>query len=258
MIDTHNHLLPGLDDGARDAHEMVEMCRIALQDGIEGIVATPHALDGRYANDPGTIKALVAALNEKFATLKTHLRIFPGMEVRVSPELIDNLVSGRALTLNEGRYLLIEFYTAQIPSGFENLVQRLVKMDLRPILAHPEKNPAIQRNPEYLFKLIKLFSPWDILIQLTASSLTGENGFWARRTSKILLKSNLAHLIATDAHNSRSRIPLLSKGVDAAARIIGPKRALKMVQDIPKAVLEGQPFPEDWEPDNPRRWWRLL
>ena len=116
----------------------------------------------------------------------------------------------------------------------------------------------IQSTPEYLFKLLKHFRPWELVVQVSADSLTGENGFWAQRTVTTLLKHNLAHIIATDAHSSNRRVPRLSGAVKVASRLVGGENAVKMVQEIPKAVLEGGVFPEAWEPDNPRRWWRIL
>ena len=104
----------------------------------------------------------------------------------------------------------------------------------RAVLAHPEKNLAIQRAPEYVYKLLALFKPWEVLIQLTADSLSGAAGFQALTCSKTLLKHNLAHLIASDADSAEGRVPCLSSAVKNAARIVGEDNALKMVQHIPQ------------------------
>ena len=153
---------------------------------------------------------------------------------------------------------LLEFHPSDVPSGFENFVKRLVESGRRAVLAHPEKNLAIQRAPEYVYKLLALFKPWEVLIQLTADSLSGAAGFQALTCSKTLLKHNLAHLIASDAHSAEGRVPCLSSAVKNAARIVGEDNALKMVQHIPRAVLMATAFPEEWSPSNPRRWWRIF
>jgi len=258
MIDTHSHLLAQVDDGARDELEMLRMCRLARGDGITSIVATPHSLNGTSLATPGKIRTLITNLAERLASSDIDIDVLPGMEVRVSADLLQRLELHQILSLNDGKYLLLEFHYADIPTGFENLVRNLVEFGFRAILAHPEKNLAIQAAPEYVYKLLKLFKPWDLLVQITADGLSGAAGLPASRIAKMLLRNNLVHLIATDAHSPEIRPPILSEAVKNAARIVGEDSSLKMVQDIPRAILTGSPFPEYWPPQNPRRWWRIL
>ncbi len=257
MIDVHNHLLPGIDDGARSRVETLEMCRMAFADGIHVIVATPHSYDDEFINHPNTIRSLVTELNEELTDAGIDLEILPGMEVRVSAELPNRLLNGEILPLNDGEYILLEFHPAHIPSGFENLVHQLVQSGYRLILAHPEQNMGIQKHPEYLFKLLELFDPFTILGQLTASSILDKNGSESAKTAGILLKNNLAHLIASDAHDPRSRQPVLSQAVKVAASIVGEEKASKMVKEYPWAIINRERISDEWEPRNPKRWWRL-
>ncbi|MGB6065119.1 MAG: CpsB/CapC family capsule biosynthesis tyrosine phosphatase [Desulfomonilaceae bacterium] len=258
MIDTHNHLLPGIDDGARDMEETLSMCRVALDDGIGVIAATPHSFDGKFRNDVDSIKSLVLKLNARLSSADLDLRIVPGMEVRIVADLVELVADGKILPLNEGKYILLEFHPSQLPAGFENLARHLASSGFGLILGHPEKNSVIQGAPEYLFHLLNKFKPWDILIQVSADALTGEHGFRAARTAKTLFRHNLVHIIATDAHSSDKRAPRLSEAVEVASSLIGRESALKMVHEIPKAVLEGGAFPEPQVPKNPRRWWRIF
>ncbi|MGO9571062.1 MAG: tyrosine-protein phosphatase [Desulfomonilaceae bacterium] len=258
MIDTHNHLLPGLDDGSKDIEETFKMCRMAVDEGIRTIVATPHSFDGKYLNDVNSVKSLVRDLNTELASIGLGVTIMPGMEVRITKDLLQLMADGKVLTLNEGKYVLVEFHPAQIPGGFENLALDLASLGYSVVLGHPEMNSMIQRAPEYLFTLCQQFKPWTFLVQVSADSLTGENGPWAKRTVITLLKHNLAHIIATDAHSSTRRMPRLSGALEVASRIVGRENALKMVRDIPHAVLEEGIFPENWQPMNPRRWWRIF
>ena len=259
MIDTHNHLLPAVDDGARDLEESLRMCRIAAEDGIGYIAATPHCFDGRFLTSPETVKRLVARLNEEMGSSGIPLTILSGMEVRIVPDLPELLADGQILTINNGKYVLLEFHPSQVPAGFPNLVLRLVNDGYGVILAHPEKNPDMQGSPEYLFNLLREFDPWQILVQIAADSILGHSGFRTKRTAKILLKHNLVHLIASDAHSSTTRPQRLLSAVEAAGGMVGMDRAQQMVGEIPRAVIgEAEDFPEMWEPLNPRRWWRVL
>jgi protein-tyrosine phosphatase len=258
MIDMHHHILSHMDDGPTKPEETLEMCRIAWEDGIRTIVATPHAFDGRFVNLPDKIRLAVARLNEDLHGSGFDLRVLPGMEVRVSVDLLQSLANGQLLPLNGRKHLLLEFHPQHIPAGFENLVRHFTDSGFSIILAHPEKNLIIQRNPSYLFRLLELFGPWTVLTQVTADSLTGKSGFWAVRTARILLKCGLVHLIATDAHSPTRRPPLLARAVEAAGRIVGQDRAAMMVHDVPLAVLEGKDFPEAWARTEPKPWWRIL
>lgn len=258
MIDIHSHILAGIDDGAEDELEMLEMCRIAREDGISSIVATPHSFDGKYLCEPAEIKGRVSSLNEALSENGIDLRILPGMEVRIVAELPQHLSEGRILAVNEGNYVLLEFHPSHIPAGFENLLKDLIARGFGAILAHPEKNAVIQRRPEYLYKLIEEFDAWKLLVQITAESVIGIAGFRAGRTAKILLQHDLAHLIATDAHSSKGRPPQLSQAVTVATRLVGEEKALKMVTQIPLAVLGEEDFPDGWDPKDPKRWWRII
>ena len=257
VIDTHCHVLPGIDDGAYDEEETLEICRMALEDGIHTIVATPHSFDGQYVNLPDRVIQLTGRINDLLAVCNVPLTVLPGMELRIVPELLDLLKQGSVLTLNEHKYVLLEFHPSQLPAGFEFLVQKVVDEGYGLILAHPEKNQGIQNSPDYLYTLLKRFEPWDVLVQITAGSLTGRNGHRASRTSRILLENNLGHLIASDAHDSTVRPPGLSSAVRACTKIVGQERAKLMVGAIPEAVLGRGPFPDYWEPRSPRRWWRI-
>jgi protein-tyrosine phosphatase len=258
MIDLHAHLLPGVDDGATDLEQALAMGTIAAEDGITCVAATPHSYDGQHGNTPDRITTAVAALNREFANRGIGLNVVCGMEVPLTAEVPKLLKEERLLTLNRGRYLLVEFYRSQIPAGAETLIEALIESNVGVIIAHPEKNAVLQRHPEFLYNLLQRVKPWDVLFQVSADSITGEAGFWARRTVKMLLKAQLVHLVSSDAHSATIRAPRLSAAVAEVSRILDGDRARQMVLDVPRAVLGHGPFPPAWEPQDPRRWWRVL
>lgn len=257
MIDIHNHILPGIDDGSIDLEESLQMCRIAAEDGIEIVVATPHSFNGQFLTAPSKIKEATAALNHLLQERSITLKVVPGMEVRITPELPQLLSSGKVLPLNEGRYVLMEFHPVHVPAGFENLAKRLCASGYRIVIAHPEKNHHIQRHPRYLYNLVSTLNPWELLVQISADSIAAAAGRVEFETAKVLLAAGLVHVIATDAHSSTRRPPLLSVGEAAAAEIVEPERAKQMVFDVPRAVLEDSPFPKAWDPQVPKqkRFW---
>lgn len=258
MIDLHNHLLPGIDDGAADLSESLEMCRVAAEDGIRVIVATPHSFDGDHVTSPDLITNMVGDLNEILRRQGEHLRVLPGMEIRVGPDLLELVEAGKVLPLNQGRYLLLEFQHAHVPAGFGRLVTMLKECGYGAVLGHPEKNLRIQHDPEFLPKLVDSLAAWDLIFQVSADSLAGAAGKVAYKTARLLLKSGMACVIATDAHSVDARPPILSAALAEAARIVGQERALQMVKDVPLAILRGIGFPNLREPAPPRRWWQIF
>ncbi len=255
MIDIHNHLLSHMDDGPRDQAETMVMCRIAEKDGVQVIVATPHLMDGEFINHPEEIVLAVTALNQRLKDEGRTVRVVPGMEVRISSSLIEDLGHRRIVSLNGGRYILLDCHPAHLPPGMARLLRGIKKLGYGVVWGHPEKNIPLQRKPEYVYKLLKEMPPWDLIIQISADSLLGQAGATSLRIAKLLLKNNLAHVIATDAHSPRVRMPSLSQAIRVAGRIIGEERALQMAREVPLAILTGREFPEALEPKMPKLWW---
>jgi len=236
MIDIHSHILPDLDDGARDLEESLEMVRIAAEDGIEQMVATPHMFNGLSHNpEPAEIVERVEALQKEIGG---SLQILPGNEVHIAHDIVEKAAAKKVTKLNQQNYMLIEFPSMNVPVGAEELFYKLQINGIIPILVHPERNSQIQNRPA----IVADFVERGVRIQVTAMSVTGEFGTAAQRCVGTLLKHNCVHFIATDTHRSNRRPPVLSEGRDAAARIIGEDAARRLVEDNPRAVIQGEPI----------------
>jgi len=254
MIDLHCHILPGLDDGAADMDEALGMARAAVRDGIRTLVGTPHTLNEAFVNPAARVAEAAAAVREALARARIPLDVLPGAEVRVGPDLLDRVKDGDAGTLNHnGRYILLEFPVQSVPPRFREEVFALQRAGLVPILAHPERNLEIQRDLGFLGGLVEM----GVLCQLTAMSITGEFGAGPRQCALEMLRQGLAHVIASDAHSARRRPPALTEAAECAAEILGSvPAARRMVEEVPRAILEGAPV-EGPRPAAPRtkRWW---
>src|SRR6266566_7875422 len=224
--------MPEIDDGARSMDEAVEMARIAAEDGIEFMVSTPHMFNGLSNNpEPSEILERVAELNEAIGN-SASIKILPGNEVHVSHEIAEQARSNRVTKINQRNYMLVEFPQLMVPVGADGLFYKLLLQGVRPILVHPERNGQIQSHPS----LVEKFVDRGVYIQVTAMSLTGEFGPQAKATADALLRHNCVHFLATDTHRPNKRPPILSRGRDAAALIIGPERAHTLVDENPRAV----------------------
>jgi len=269
MIDLHNHILYGQDDGAETLEESIRMCRISSQDGVRTIVATPHILPGIYENDRSTILSQVAELNSALKKLNfqrspfrvknldsmtqlpddliTELRILAGADVHFSSDLLERLERKEVVTVNDqGRYLMVEFESQGIPYMAEEALFQMLTKGIVPIISHPERNMEIAQRPQRYYEMIRM----GCLGQVTAMSLTGEFGPEIKRSAEKLLAKRLIHIIASDAHSPGRRPPILSAGVKAAEKIVGKEEARKMVTEYPKAVIEGR-RPDVPEPLSP-------
>jgi protein-tyrosine phosphatase len=231
MVDIHCHILPGIDDGPASMAEALQMARIAAADGIRKMVATPHLTD---LPSPKLIREMVCQLNAALADAAIPLEVLPGADA--SALLPADIL--RQYTINGTDYILFEFPHSHVPQNATELVFNVILAGMKPIITHPERNPSIVRRPEILFELVESGA----LVQLTAESLMGHFGPEAKACAEYLLDRRAAHFLATDAHSSHQRSPILSRGADIAAKIIGRTRAQALVTANPRKIIAGKPF----------------
>jgi len=232
MIDLHCHILPGLDDGARDVEECLNMARIAAADGIRIVVATPHI--GETMHNPDRILGGVYWLNNRLRRAKIPLSVIQGGDVScfVPPEDIPDY------TINASRYFLLEFPHTHLPGNATELLFQYQVSGFVPILTHPERIPSVIEDPDRLLRLLD----GNVLVQLTADSLLGTFGKDVRRCAEYLLKKRAVHVLATDAHSATYRKPRLAKAVERAAKLLGRETAQALVWEHPRRILLDRPL----------------
>lgn len=226
MIDIHCHLLPNIDDGSQSWEESLEMARLASQDGIRVAVATPHWIQGtKWQPSADEIKTKVKELNQRIAESGINLTVLAGMEIGISENLCSLVSSDKVLTLGESPCLLIETPYVSLPYGIEGIISGLNLIKTSPILAHPERNREIQRNPKRVLEFVNAGA----YVQVTAGSLCGHFGESARRCALELAKLGIIHAVATDAHSVEERPPFLSKGLKVLEEVIGKEKTKELV-----------------------------
>ncbi len=228
MIDIHCHILPGIDDGAPDLNASLAMADMAVADGIEVVIATPH-IDGSGYLSMAMINTAVDQLNSVLQQRGIALVVLPGAEVQAHVAI----QLAKQFSLASGSFFLLEFPHSHLPSDSVDLVYSLVRQGLTPIIAHPERNREISMEPGKLTLLIEAGAR----AQITAGSLTGELGANAQTCARFLLKRNMVHFMATDSHSPNFRKPMLSKAVKKAKKYLGRQGALALVRDNPLALL---------------------
>jgi protein-tyrosine phosphatase len=236
MLDLHCHYLPGIDDGAQTLAESLALARAAVADGITHAVMTPHIHVGVYENRIAGINAAVESFRQALAANAIPLAISAGGEVRIGAELIELLAEDEIPFLGQlrgQRVLLLEMPHGQVPVGADRLTAWLLKQNVLPLIAHPERNKDVMRN------LAKLdpFIQQGCLLQVTAGSLLGRFGEVAERRARELLDRGDIFAVATDAHNLESRPPQMREAYAFLAADAGELIAKELTEVNPLAIL---------------------
>lgn len=238
FADLHCHILPNVDDGATSLEMSLEMARLAVADGTTTIVATPHPnLDTGIGSKAKTTQ-LVADLQAKLDAAQIDLRLQVGVECYLEPKIPQLIQIGQLTTLNNTRYLLIEFPVREAPLKVENFIYSLQIADFLPIIAHPERYKYVQEDLNWLGRLIEL----GCLSQITAGVFGGGFGNRARQAAEQLLQRNMVHLIASDAHNIERRPPGMKGGLVHIANNYSLELARILAINVPNQILTGKVF----------------
>jgi protein-tyrosine phosphatase len=233
VIDIHSHILPEVDDGPKSWETAEAMCRMAAQDGIDHMVATPHAND-RYFYDRVYFAELLSHLQQRIGE-KPKLSL--GCDFHLSYENMQSAVeTPERYCIGESRYLLVEFSNFNIPQQIDTWFLEMCERGYTPILTHPERNPILQDSTERVLKWVKE----GCAVQITASAITGSWGDRARHAAQQLLKKRAVHFLATDAHDTLRRPPILSAARKLAAKEYGEALATALVETNPSAVVNNQ------------------
>lgn len=239
MIDIHCHILPGVDDGARNLTESLLMADMAINDGIKGIVCTPHWLPGMFDTRRSFILSAVDELRQELQQRGLDMQLYPGAELRLDPAIPAGISNGDLLTLNDtGNYALIELPEAVVPQHLDQFFWGLQARGVTPILCHPERNFSFLQNHVLLWRLVEMGA----LVQITSGSLLGRFGRKIRDFSVLLLRHRMVHVIASDAHSPYGRTPRLMEAFREAEKIVGIEASKALVCSNPQQILEGLPL----------------
>ena len=246
LVDIHVHLIPAVDDGPASFEELLQMLRLAYDTGTRKMIATPHMFLDPYNNtDPVSINNrfahIVAEIKRRSeapecAFLKT-MAFFLGSENYLSPEFLEALQDRCVLTLNGGRYLLVEFPPFLPRYRFDFILDRVLQAGFVPILAHPERYIAVQDDPRLAIRFLDV----GCLLQVNGDSITGASGSHIQKTSLSLLAKGLVHVIATDGHRVNSRPPRFEGVFSKLKRIYPVEKVRAWMAENPSMILNNHP-----------------
>ena len=237
MIDLHCHLLPGVDDGAINDTDSIELFKLAIADGITHMVLTPHVHPGRYENTKSSLELPFMRLQRLIVEHQLNITIAIAGEVRLCAEVL-SLFTTKDLPF-VGKYqnkdvILLEFPHEGIPPGGEKLVDWLMQRNIIPMIAHPERNKAIIRD----IKKAGPFIERGCLFQLTAMSVSGKFGDKPHKIAHQFLENHWATVVASDAHNIKHRPPILSEAYQTITERYGEALARELLVETPTAIIQ--------------------
>lgn len=219
MIDIHSHIIPYIDDGAKDLEVSLEMLRIAEREGTKTIFATPHFYKGYFETEYSEVVEKTKELNQMARDNGINIEILPGQEVFLTKDTPRDYMEGKIGTLNDSRYMLIELPMDRFPEYALDSIYELGIKGIVPIIAHPERYMYTLKKPSVLNDFIKE----GCLFQINSGSLTGLFGKDIKNTAELLVKSGIVSFIGSDAHTTSKRCPGLLKSFDILSKINNEK-----------------------------------
>ena len=236
MIDIHCHILPNVDDGSESLEESIEMAKIAESEGITRIVNTSHChFDFKYKKG-NELKLELEKFNQVLKEENINIEVLLGNELYYTSDLIERFNELDFFSMNNSKYILMEFSPINFPKNIEDVIYEIKIRGYIPIIAHAERYKQVQEDVNIVLDCIKEGA----LIQVNASSILGKNGENVEDTSKKLLDNNMVHFVATDAHSSNRRRPLIKDSYNYILKNYGKEVSEKLFIENPTAVIENR------------------
>ena len=237
MFDTHCHILPMVDDGASSLQESLNMIKMAYEDGVRAILATPHKNHPIDFRPQKTAEESFELLRSAVMDMYPDFELYLGAEFYITDDYLSVLEKNEnELVTGNSRYILIEFDRGVRYQHMSGVVHELKVRGLRPIIAHAEMYSALTDSPENVYRL----KDQGALIQLTAASIEGKRGSRITSFCEDLIKNSAVDFAASDAHGEQRRKPLLSSAYKKVTELAGKDAADRMFVINPQLMISGQ------------------
>ncbi|MCU6745660.1 protein-tyrosine-phosphatase [Suilimivivens aceti] len=235
-MDIHSHLLPGIDDGARDFKISMEMFRIAEKNGIGAMILTPHYKPMHHNASPATIRRLISEIEEKLKEEKIEIQLYPGNEIYYHSEAVSQALEGRLCTMAGSSYVLVEFNPMDEFEYIRNGLYQFLAEGFRPVLAHVERYRCMTGKADRAEELTGMGA----YIQVNAGSIMGCYGLQIKMFTRGLLKRKAVHFVATDAHDTKNRAPELSECARFLVKKFGEDYTRELLYENPMKLVQNE------------------
>lgn len=235
MIDIHTHILPGVDDGARDMEDALMMAELAVESGVHTIIATPHCnIPGCVENYWGSeLQNVYRNLQHEIERREIPLTLLMGMEIFATVSLPDRIRGNSFISLNHSGRYLIEFDFDMHPELMTDILGQVLEEGAFPIIAHPERYRAVQQYPE----LVTDWMDMGCQIQINKGSIFGKFGRAAYYAAEMLLDNDCVTYVASDAHSPYRRTTYMKDLEEYLQKEYSPKLAERVLRENPERYL---------------------
>lgn len=233
--DMHCHILPGVDDGAKDEAEALRLLHMEYRQGVRQIIVTPHYRLDYFETSRERVRGQFLKMKELAAKELPEMELFLGCEFHRQEGMNARLKEDAAYGMADSSYVLVEFSSMDTMNVIKGYTGRLLTHGYRPVIAHAERYPALRKidNIDFLIKE-------GAYIQVNAGAILGTEGWSARSYTRMLLKEDYVHFIGSDAHDTRRRVPCIGKCAAYLQRKAGQMQTKRLLKDNPKKLLTNE------------------
>lgn len=233
MIDFHTHILPNIDDGARNIDETFTLIKEAKKAGFTQIVTTSHYMENYYETDTPEREVWLKAICENLQAKNIDIKLYIGNEIYMTDNIIKLLEEGKASTINNTSYVLFEMPLNAEPLNLYDVIYEMLQYKLVPILAHPERYSFVQKEPELIYDLIQK----GVYMQSNYGSILGQYGEKAQIIVRKFFENNMIHFLGTDVHRQNTIYPKVPQALSEIRDIIGEEKLEELTTKNPKLAL---------------------
>lgn len=236
MIDFHTHIIPNIDDGARNIEETCKLIQEAKAEGFEGIILTPHYRENYFETNIPEINIWLKVIKDNLKEKGIDIDLYLGNEIYFTENIMELLIDGKASTINNTSYVLFEMPLDMEPENLYNVIYLLKENKLIPILAHPERYKFVQKEPELINDLIDN----GVLMQANYGSILGQYGEKAEIIVRKFLENRMIHFLGSDVHRHGTTYKAIPHAIEEIKDIIGEEELEKLTTTNPMLVLKNK------------------
>ena len=235
ILDIHTHILPGVDDGAKDMQEALALARQARENNTRGIVLTPH-YRAPHKMDADLLYKRFCLFRKALHKELPQMSVYLGCEIRYQSGIPEMIREHRLLPMYHSRYILLEFPSTAFSTHILSALRECIAAGIVPIVAHAERCDAFHHDPALTEQVLTLGG----LLQLNADSVMGKVSHRNKKFCHKVLEAKQVHFIASDAHDSIRRPPLLRDCYTHVSEKYGEEYAQKLFWDNPQAMVKNE------------------
>lgn len=241
MIDIHAHILPGIDDGAKNMDEALEMAVLAVESGVKTLVVTPHCMDFADRKNflDNQLMSEIESFRSQLAKENIPLEILPGMEIFGTQKTPDLIRQGKLAGINNSDYMLIEFAFHNYAVQATEILEKIIDMGKRPVIAHPERYEYVKEDPY----ILNLWVEMGCLLQINKGSLLGSFGRREQALAFELADRDFVAAVASDAHSSVRRTTWMGDVYNLLAQEFSQFKAKQLLETNPAKIIRNENIP---------------